>query len=65
MKAKRVPPSLMGDKYWDAYINPNLYPKNIKEVTNLVFSKYGRLAPLRKGYLELEQYITQYFKILC
>jgi multiple sugar transport system substrate-binding protein len=58
MKAKRVPPSISNDKYWDLYIDPNLYPKNIKEVTTLIFEKYGNLAPVRKGYLELEQLIT-------
>ncbi|GHT68434.1 ABC transporter substrate-binding protein [Spirochaetia bacterium] len=58
MKAKRVPPSISNEKYWDLYVDPNLYPKNIKEVTNLIFEKYGNLAPVRKGYLELEQLIT-------
>ena len=58
MKAKRVSPSINNEKYWDLYLDPNLYPKNIKEVTGLIFTKYGNLAPLRRGYLELEQLIT-------
>ena len=58
MEAKRVPPSIKGDKYWDLYLGNGEYPTNIKEVTDLVFEKYGRLAPNRKGYLELEQLLT-------
>lgn len=58
MKAKRVAPSLAGSEYWDMYLDANSYPKNIKEVTNLVFEKYGSLAPVRRGYLELEQAVT-------
>jgi multiple sugar transport system substrate-binding protein len=58
MKAKRVPPSIDNNKYWDLYFDPSLYPKNIKEVTDLIFTRYGRLAQIRKGYLELEQTIT-------
>lgn len=58
MKAKRVPPSIKGDEYWNLYLDAGMYPSNIKEVTNLVFEKYGRLAPVRKGYLEIEQNLT-------
>lgn len=58
MKAKRVPPSIKGDEYWDLYLGAGEYPTNIKEVTNKVFDKYGRLASIRKGYLEVEQNLT-------
>jgi multiple sugar transport system substrate-binding protein len=58
MKAKRVPPSIDNDKYWDLYLDANKYPRNIKEVTGLIFEKYGNLAPVRRGYLELEQLLT-------
>jgi multiple sugar transport system substrate-binding protein len=57
-KAKRVPPSIDDPKYWDFYIDPNLYPQNIKEVTGLIFEKYGNIALVRRGYLELEQLLT-------
>jgi multiple sugar transport system substrate-binding protein len=57
-KAKRVPPSIDDDKYWDLYLDVNKYPRNIKEVTGLIFEKYGNLAPVRRGYLELEQLLT-------
>jgi multiple sugar transport system substrate-binding protein len=57
-KAKRVPPSIVGDKYWDYYLDPNMYPQNIKEVTNIIFTTNGNLAPIRRGYLELEQLLT-------
>ena len=58
MEAKRVPPSIKGEKYWDLYLGDGEYPTNIQEVTDLVFGTYGRLAPVRKGYLELEQLLT-------
>ena len=58
MNAKRVPPSIKGDEYWDMYLNAGEYPTNIKDVTNLVFEKYGNLAPVRRGYLEMEQTLT-------
>jgi multiple sugar transport system substrate-binding protein len=58
MKAKRVPPSINNEKYWDLYLDADKYPKNIKEVTGLIFEKYGNLAPVRRGYLELEQLLT-------
>lgn len=58
MKAKRVPPSIKGDEYWDLYLNAGEYPTNIKDVTNKIFNQYGRLAPVRKGYLEVEQNLT-------
>jgi ABC-type glycerol-3-phosphate transport system substrate-binding protein len=57
-KAKRVPPSIDDEKYWDLYLDANKYPQNIKEVTGLIFEKYGNLAPVRRGYLELEQLLT-------
>ena len=58
MEAKRVPPSIKGEKYWELYLGDGEYPTNIQEVTDLVFGTYGRLAPVRKGYLELEQLLT-------
>lgn len=58
MKAKRVPPSIKGDEYWDMYLEAGKYPTNIKEVTDLVFGGHGRLAPVRTGYLEMEQNLT-------
>jgi multiple sugar transport system substrate-binding protein len=61
-KAKRVPPSIDDDKYWDYYLDVNSYPKNIKEVTKLIFTKNGRLAQVRRGYLEMEQLLTPVFQ---
>jgi ABC-type glycerol-3-phosphate transport system substrate-binding protein len=58
MKAKRVPPSIDNVKYWNLYSDPNLYPKKIAEVTSKIFTDYGHLAPLRKGYLEMEQMLA-------
>jgi multiple sugar transport system substrate-binding protein len=58
MQAKRVPPSIDDPKYWDLYLDADKYPRNIKEVTGLIFEKYGNLASVRRGYLELEQLIT-------
>jgi multiple sugar transport system substrate-binding protein len=61
-KAKRVPPSIDDDKYWDYYLDANSYPKNIKEVTKLIFTTNGRLAQVRRGYLEMEQTLTPVFQ---
>jgi multiple sugar transport system substrate-binding protein len=58
MQAKRVSPSIDDPKYWDLYLDADKYPRNIKEVTGLIFEKYGKIASVRRGYLELEQLIT-------
>jgi len=53
-KAKRIPPTSKIPELWDLYVDPTKPPKSIKEVTELISSKYGRTLPLRKGWLEIE-----------
>ena len=39
---------------WDVYFDPNKYPKNIKEVTNLISEKYGHRYQNRSGWNEIK-----------
>lgn len=53
-RAKRIPPTSKIPELWDLYIDPTKPPQSIKEVTELISTKYGRTLPLRKGWLEIE-----------
>lgn len=58
MKAHRIPPTIDDPKYWAMYADPNKYPKLIAQNTKLISDKYGRLLPLRAGWLEIQQLTT-------
>jgi len=57
MKAHRIPPTIDDPKYWSMYVDPNLYPKEIAKNTTLISDTYGRLLPLRAGWLEVQQLV--------
>ena len=53
VNSKRVPPMLTNDNtLWPSYVQADVYPLKIEEVTNLIAKKYGHKLPLRKGYAE-------------
>jgi maltose-binding protein MalE len=39
---------------WALYLDPNLYPKKIKENSELIAKEYGHTLPLRTGYAAIE-----------
>lgn len=53
-ESKRTPPSVKIPGLWDLYSDPNKYPKNIKEVTNLIAEKHAYMFPLRAGWMEVK-----------
>lgn len=57
MKAKRMPPTFDEQKYWDLYVDATKPPKAIKEVTQEISTKYGRVLPLRTGWMEIQTLI--------
>lgn len=62
MKAHRIPPTIDGANYWAMYADPNKYPKQIARNTTLISDTYGRLLPLRAGWLEVQQLTTPVFE---
>ncbi|HUX20792.1 MAG TPA: extracellular solute-binding protein, partial [Spirochaetia bacterium] len=57
MKAHRIPPTIDNAKYWAMYADPAKYPKLIAQNTTLISDTYGRLLPLRAGWLEVQQLV--------
>jgi multiple sugar transport system substrate-binding protein len=57
MQAKRIPPTIMGDKYWDLYADTEKYPKMIQEVTEAISDRFGRGMRIRSGMYEVEQIV--------
>lgn len=58
MKARRIPPTIDDPKYWAMYADPNKYPKLIAQNTTEISQVYGRLLPLRPGWLEVQQLVA-------
>jgi multiple sugar transport system substrate-binding protein len=58
MKAHRIPPTIDDAKYWALYADPTKYPKLIAKNTTEISDMYGRLLPLRAGWLEIQQILT-------
>lgn len=54
VRAKRFPPTLNIAENWDLYLDPNLYPKQIKQNSELIAKEYGHTLPLRTGYAAIE-----------
>ncbi len=54
VRAKRFPPTLNIAENWALYLDPNLYPKKIKENSELIAKEYGHTLPLRTGYAAIE-----------
>lgn len=54
VRAKRFPPTLNIPENWAFYLDPNLYPKQIKQNSELIAKEYGHTLPLRTGYAAIE-----------
>ncbi len=54
VRAKRFPPTLNIPENWAYYLDPNLYPKQIKQNSELIAKEYGHTLPLRTGYAAIE-----------
>ncbi|MDT3358614.1 MAG: sugar ABC transporter substrate-binding protein [Spirochaetota bacterium] len=54
VRAKRFPPTLNIPENWALYLDPNLYPKQIKQNSELIAKQYGHTLPLRTGYAAIE-----------
>ncbi|MCK9598575.1 MAG: sugar ABC transporter substrate-binding protein [Sphaerochaeta sp.] len=54
VRAKRFPPTLNIAENWALYLDPNLYPKQIKQISELIAKEYGHTLPLRTGYAAIE-----------
>ena len=54
VRAKRFPPTLNIPENWALYLDPNLYPKQIKQNSELIATEYGHTLPLRTGYAAIE-----------
>ncbi len=54
VRAKRFPPTLNIAQNWALYLDPNLYPKQIKQNSELIAKEYGHTLPLRTGYAAIE-----------
>jgi ABC-type glycerol-3-phosphate transport system substrate-binding protein len=54
MKAKRMAPTYDEQKYWDDYVDTTKPPAKIKEITQEISAKYGRVLPLRGGWMEVQ-----------
>ncbi len=54
VRAKRFPPTLNIPENWALYLDPNLYPKQIKQNSELIAKEYGHTLPLRTGYAAIE-----------
>ncbi|NCC14193.1 MAG: sugar ABC transporter substrate-binding protein [Spirochaetia bacterium] len=54
VRAKRFPPTLNIAENWALYLDPNLYPKQIKQNSELIAKQYGHTLPLRTGYAAIE-----------
>ncbi len=57
MKAQRMPPTFDDDRLWGLYADPDRYPRMVEQNTSLIAEQYGRLMPLRRGWLEVEDLV--------
>ena len=55
MRARRIPPTIRGDQYWNLYADTSRSPLNIREATEAISETYGRGMILRDGVFEIEQ----------
>ena len=54
MKAKRMAPTYDDQRYWDLYADTTKPPAKVKEITQEISGKYGRILPLRAGWMEVQ-----------
>lgn len=57
MAARRMPPTQNVAALWDIYAGSGSYPTDVRLQTELINDQYGRLMPLRPGWLELENLV--------
>lgn len=57
MIAKRMSPSIADERYWALYADPTRYPRLVEPNSKLIAEQYGRLLPLRPGWLEVENIV--------
>jgi len=57
MEAQRMPPNVDDPDLWEAYAGGGEYPTDVQSVTEAINEEYGRLMPLRPGWLEIEDLI--------
>lgn len=55
MQARRIPPTIRGEEYWDLYVDTTQHPLRIREVTEAISETYGRGMLIRSGLFEIEQ----------
>ncbi len=55
MQAKRMPPTIDDQKYWNLYADTTKYPKMIEENSRKIAATYGHNLPIRPGWLEVQQ----------
>jgi multiple sugar transport system substrate-binding protein len=58
MRAKRMPPTIDDQRYWELYADPTLYPRNVEANSKIIAETYGRLLPLTGGWLEVENLVV-------
>ena len=57
MRARRIPPTIDDQRYWALYADPNRYPRQVEANSKIIAERYGRLLPLRAGWLEIESLV--------
>jgi multiple sugar transport system substrate-binding protein len=57
MKAKRMAPTYDDQVYWDLYVDTTKPPAKVKEITQEISAKYGRILPLRAGWMEVQSIV--------
>ena len=57
MAARRMPPTMNIPELWEIYSGAGDYPSDVRMQTELINQRYGRLMPLRTGWLELENLV--------
>ncbi len=57
MQARRMAPTFDRQELWGIYADPDLYPRRVEEASKLIADRYGRLLPLRVGWLEVESLV--------
>ncbi len=57
MAAKRMAPTYDDQVYWDLYVDTTKPPAKVKEITQEISAKYGRVLPLRAGWMEVQSIV--------
>lgn len=57
MEAQRMPPNVDDARLWEIYAGAGDYPSDVETTSLAINETYGRLMPLRPGWLEIEDLI--------